>query len=208
MGLEIVGAGFGRTGTMSLKFALEKLGFGPCHHMADVIRNPEQGALWRELAAGAEPDFDRLFDGYRAQVDWPGAVYWRELAQYFPESRVILTVRDPDAWHQSVMNTIGRHLEAAQSPDAHAAAQIGYALINRPVFGGRVKERDHAVAVFEAHVRQVREVIPASRLLVMETGAGWEPLCDFLGVAVPDEPYPASNSTAEFLNRASAPPPL
>lgn len=201
MALEIIGAGFGRTGTMSLKGALEQLGFGPCHHMLEVISRDDQRAMWGEVGDGAAPDFDALFDGYRSQVDWPGAAYWRELARHYPDAKVILTLRDADSWHRSVMNTIGKYMMPPEDPDASGPAAIGYPIINKPIFDGRVLEPDHAKAVFEAHNREVRETIPADRLLVLEVGAGWEPLCDFLGVDVPEEPYPSRNSTLEFRTR-------
>ena len=119
MALEIIGPGFGRTGTHSLKIALEHLGFGPCHHMFEVRDHPEQLPAWEAVARGEPVDWDEVFRGYRAQVDWPGARVWRELARHWPEAKVILTVRDPDEWFDSVQATIAPFLAArGQHPDA------------------------------------------------------------------------------------------
>lgn len=207
MALEIIGAGFGRTGTNSLKLALEQLGFGPCHHMFEVRDNPAQLPAWEAAARGEAVDWDAMFQGYRAQVDWPGAAYWRQLARHYPEAKVILSVRDPDAWFDSVQATIGPFMttQRGRHDDAHmnAISEMCARFIAQDIFGNRMDDRDHAIAVFEAHAAEVRATIPADRLLVYETGSGWAPLCEFLGVPEPDEPYPSSNSTEEFRKRAT-----
>ncbi len=200
MPLEIIGAGFGRTGTRSLKDALEMLGFGPCHHMSEVHNNPAQSAIWDALADGATPDWETAFEGYRSQVDWPGAAFWRELAEAYPQARVVLTLRSAESWHRSVTETIARHMTDEVDPDT-GRTSMPYRLINRGIFDGRVHDPEHALRLFEAHNTEVRRKIPADRLLVLPTGSGWKPLCDFLGVPVPDAPYPNRNSTAEFLAR-------
>jgi hypothetical protein len=202
--MEVIGAGFGRTGTRSLKEALEMLGLGPCHHMAEVFGNEEQMSHWEALADGADPDWDATFAGYRSQCDWPGASFWRELADHYPQAKVILTVRDPESWHRSMLNTILRYMtaEAAHPTEReNRTTRMNYRLINQRVFDGKVEDRDHAIGVFEAHVRSVRDAVAPNRLLVLETGAGWEPLCAFLDLPVPSEPYPGRNSTQEFLAR-------
>jgi hypothetical protein len=106
MALEVIGAGFGRTGTMSMKSALEIIGFGPCHHMMEVTSNDAQRDIWRAIAAGETPDWEQAFAGYRSTVDWPGAYFWRELAARYPAAKIILTVRDPESWFESATNTI------------------------------------------------------------------------------------------------------
>ena len=142
MALEIIGPGFGRTGTNSLKIALEQLGFGPCHHMFEVRDNPEQLPAWEAAARGERVDWDQVFRGYRAQVDWPGARYWRELARHWPEAKVILTVRDPDEWFDSVQATIAtlprRARHASRSPHANAIAAMGQELVAMQVFEDRL----------------------------------------------------------------------
>ena len=184
MPLEIIGPGFGRTGTNSLKLALEHLGFGPCHHMFEVRDNPELLPDWEAAARGEEVDWDRVFAGYRSQVDWPGARYWRELARHFPDARVILSVRDPDAWFDSVQATIAPFIAARgthPSPHANAIAEMAYQAIVAQIFDDRMSDRDHATRVFRAHVAEVQSEIAAERLLTFDPRDGWQPLCDFLG---------------------------
>jgi hypothetical protein len=206
MTLEIIGAGFGRTGTNSLKLALEQLGFGPCHHMFEVRDHPEQLAFWEAVTRGERPGWDRVFAGYRSQVDWPGAAVWRELADHFPDAKVILSLRDPQAWFESVQATIGPFMTTLRgthtTPGMNDRAEMCHRLIAETIFGGRLNDRDHAIGVFEAHVAEVKATIPPDRLLVYETGSGWDPLCNGLGVPLPETPYPHSNTTAQFVERS------
>ena len=201
MALEVIGPGFGRTGTNSLKLALEQLGFGPCHHMFEVRDNPQRLADWQKAARGEAVDWDKTFHGYRAQVDWPGARYWRELVGHYPKAKVILTVRDPDEWFESVQKTILPFIAARgshSSPHMDAIAEMGHQAISVQVFHDRLHDRAHAIRVFKDHTAQVRAEIPKERLLVLDVAEGWEPLCRFLGVRVPAVPFPKTNSTREF----------
>ena len=201
MALDIIGPGFGRTGTNSLKLALETLGFGPCHHMFEVRDHPEQLPAWQAAARGERVDWDRMFQGYRSQADWPGARYWRELAAHYPEAKVILTVRDPDAWFDSVQATIVPFLAARgqhPSPHVNAIAEMGHEAIVTQVFADRLTDREHATRVFRDHVAEVQATIPPDRLLTFEVRQGWEPLCAFLGRDVPDQPFPKTNSSRQF----------
>ncbi|WP_108660000.1 sulfotransferase family protein [Acuticoccus kandeliae] len=210
MPLDIVGAGFGRTGTNSLKLALEALGFGPCHHMLEVRAHPEQQAHWCAIAAGAAPDWDAVFAGYRAEVDWPGARFWRELADHYPDAKVILTVRDPDAWFDSVQATIYPFMEDPsrhEDPMLRARAEMAHALIVRQIFDGRLDDRAHAIGVFQAHIAEVQRTIAADRLLTYDIRSGWEPLCDFLDVPVPPGPMPHENTRSAFKARGPGPVP-
>jgi hypothetical protein len=170
--------------------------------MFEVRDNPELLPQWQAAARGEPVDWNQVFHGYRSQVDWPGARYWRELARHFPEAKVILTVRDPDAWFDSVQATIapfiaarGRHL----SPHVNAIAEMAYRTIVAPIFEDRLSDRDHATRVFREHIAAVKAEIPAHRLLVLDLREGWQPLCDFLGVEVPDVPFPKTNSSKEFV---------
>jgi hypothetical protein len=202
MPLEIIGPGFGRTGTNSLKVALEHLGFGPCHHMFEVRDNPELLPGWEAAARGEQVDWDQVFRGYRAQVDWPGARYWRELARRYPEARVILTVRDPDDWFDSVQATIAPFIAARgrhPSPHVNAIAEMAYQTIVVPVFQDRLSDREHATRVFREHIAEVQAETPARRLLTFDLREGWRPLCGFLGVEVPDMPFPKTNSSKAFV---------
>ena len=220
MTLQVIGVGFGRTGTLSLKAALERLGFGPCEHMLNCFDHPERFGLWAEVAErkakGGPIDWAPLFAGYKATVDWPGAYFWRELVNAHPGAKVILTVRDPDRWYDSAAATIhrmrtlagdglaGRGLLAvvgAVNPAARDAVRVNEAVIWEGTFGGRFGERDHAIAVFDAHVAAVERSVAPERLLVFDVNEGWGPLCAFLGVPVPAEPFPHLNDGAEFERR-------
>lgn len=201
MGLEIIGPGFGRTGTNSLRLALEHLGFGPCHHMFEVRDSSRLLPDWQRAASGEPVDWDEVFAGYRSQVDWPGARYWRELTERFPTAKVVLSVRDPQAWFDSVQATIAPFIAARGShPDAHinAIAEMAYQTIVAPIFDDRLSDRAHATRVFEQHIADVQATIPADRLLTFDPREGWAPLCAFLGAAVPDEPFPKTNSSRQF----------
>ena len=194
--LNVIGAGFGRTGTHSMKQALEMLGLGPCHHMAEVLPNPEQLATWRAIAAGEAPDWDAVFVGYGSAIDWPSAFYWRELSAHFAEAKVLLTVRSPESWYKSFSSTILHGIGPDSSPES-----FGHRIIRDKVFGGIPEDREAAIAAFNRNTADVRAAIPASRLLVYEVGDGWEPLCRFLGVSIPQQPFPSSNSTEEFRSQ-------
>lgn len=200
MPLEIIGAGFGRTGTDSLRQALNMLGFGPCHHMYEVRDDPEKVDLWHDYFCGGAPlDLDRLFAGYRSQVDWPGAHLWRESAAHYPDAKVILSVRDPEGWYASYAKTIKAFREAEMPPDVphlHKLQDFVDAFL-----ADRFATKEKAIADYLDHVAEVKATIPADRLLVLELGAGWEPLCDFLGVAVPDTPYLHTNATEAFQEK-------
>jgi len=198
MALEVIGAGFGRTGTMSMKAALEILGFGPCHHMLEVTTSDAQREIWRAIAAGGTPDWERAFAGYRATVDWPGAYFWRELAEYYPQAKIILTVRDPESWFESATNTIFRSI--ANNPDRDS---VGVKLIQERLFGGRLHDKAHAIALYEKNIAEVRQAFDGDRLLVYTMGEGWPALCDFLQRPIPELPYPEANSTAEFRARVA-----
>jgi len=208
MPLSVLGAGFGRTGTMSLKHALERLGFGPCYHMLEVRHNPGHDRLWMDAVQGRAVDWDALFADYASACDWPQCHFWRPLAAHYPEAKVILTLRDPQAWYRSISNTIFPHLCADADPAQPRAVlhrAMTRALIQEQVFGGRWQDREHVLAVYRAHVETVRRELPPQRLLVYDVSQGWTPLCEFLGVDVPDEPYPRVNSTEEFKARAATP---
>ncbi|WP_306047554.1 sulfotransferase family protein [Nioella sp. MMSF_3534] len=193
MALQIIGAGFGRTGTESLKRALEILGFGPCHHMHEVMARPGLNQQWRAIAAGAEPDWATVFSGYQSTVDWPSTHYWDVLADHYPEAKIILSVRDADSWFNSMQNTILPVLR-----DSTDRESFGCVVIRDKVFSGRLDDRDHIIGVYEDHVAQVKARIPPERLLTYELGSGWEPLCTFLGCDVPSEPYPSGNRPEQF----------
>jgi Sulfotransferase domain len=201
--LEVVGAGVGRTGTHSLKIALEQLQDGPCHHMIEVLPSPEQQRLWTDAIDGRPVDWAALTEGFVTQVDWPGASFWLELSQANPDALVILSLRDPDQWYTSCANTIFGMQMLADQGDAWMQAVVR--MMNQR-FDDRFDDRDAMIAAFERHNDAVRAGVPAARLLEWAVADGWEPICARLGVAVPDEPFPLTNTTEEFRAMIGMPP--
>lgn len=193
MTLAVIGAGYGRTGTHSMKLALEMLGLGPCHHMASVMADPAQRDLWRAAGRGQLPDWDEAFAGFGSAVDWPSAHFWRETMAHFPKAKVLLTLRSAESWYHSFSETILHTLGPDNDP-----ASFGVTVIRNVIFGGRPNDRAHAIETFNRHNDLVRATAPADRLICHAVGDGWGPLCAGLGLAIPDAPYPNSNSGAEF----------
>ena len=203
MALQVVGAGFGRTGTLSLKMALETLGFAKCYHMAEVAENPGHVDLWRAAWRGEDP-WDALFAGYRAAVDWPAAAFWPRLLQRYPAAKVVLTLRDAERWYKSASDTIFSAMkEGLRSDDPKRRKRIVMAneIIVEGTFGGNLDDRANAIAVYEANVARVRREVPAQQLVEFDPADGWPPLCEALGVAVPEVPYPHINTSDEFRRR-------
>jgi hypothetical protein len=202
MALEVIGAGFGRTGTLSLKLALTQLGFGPCHHMDEVMQDPPQVAQWQAIAAGRTVEWEAVFPGFRSQVDWPGAHVWRELAAAYPRAKVLLSVRPEDAWWTSFSNTIGTLLQTYRQEDLppHVMAMMdaAFELIVNQTFRCPPTDREGVLAAYRRRNADVRATIAGERLLVLDVAEGWQPLCQFLAVPVPDAPFPRVNSTTEF----------
>lgn len=202
MGLRAIGAGCGRTGTASLKVALERLLGEPCYHMIEVFEHPDHSAIWRKAALGEATDWDALFAGYAAAVDWPTAAFWPELMQVYPGARVLLSLRDADDWWASASQTIFPSIES--HPHAPPEWKAMIADMFRTRWGAELNDREASIAAFNAHNARVLNTVPKERLLVWRTGEGWEPICRALGVPVPSEPFPRSNTREEFLARKKA----
>jgi len=194
--MKVIGAGFGRTGTMSLKVALEELGFGPCYHMTEAFDHPEHLPLW-ETAIGGEPvDWKQIFGSYQAAVDWPTAAFYKELMEVYPEAKVLLTIRDPEKWYESTKHTIYTMLDA---PDPSPMLRMATKLVWEQTFDGKFDDHRYAMEVFKRHNEEVKKHVPPERLLVYEVKDGWKPLCEFLGVEVPEEKsFPHLNDTEAF----------
>ncbi len=206
--MKVIGAGFGRTGTLSLKHALEKLGFDKCYHMMEVGNHPEHRALWTAAHQGEAVDWDALFEGYEATVDWPSCNLWEDQAAHYPDAKVLLSLRDSGKWYESIMNTIYKVTAdglAHEDEMRRKGAEWAQSIIWDPIFDGRMEDRDHVIGCFEAHNQRVIDTVPAERLLVYQPGDGWEPLCEFLDVPVPAEDYPRVNTTEEFRARMRPP---
>lgn len=197
----VVGAGFGRTGTMSMKAALERLGLGPCHHMTEAFGRPADFDAWADAVRGEPWDRARVLAGFRSTLDFPACVAWRELAEANPEATVLLTARSSERWWRSFDATIGPEMRGFTPEPGMEGVRRLFDAIDEVVFSGRSDDRATAVAAYEAHNAAVVEAVPADRLLVHEVGSGWEPLCAHFGLDVPDEPFPSTNTTAEFQAR-------
>jgi hypothetical protein len=203
--VKVIGAGMGRTSTLSLKTALELLGFAPCHHMMEMRNVPHTADGWRRAALGEDVDFAALLEGYQASCDWPSAAFWKPLSERFPDAKVILTERPEEKWWASISQTIFVSLTSPRlpnvTPERAAQREMAEEVILNHTFGGKVFDKEHVLSVYRAHNAAVKATIPPERLLVFDGAQGWEPLCAFLEVPVPAEPYPNTNSTSEFRER-------
>lgn len=198
--MQIIGAGFGRTGTLSLKQALEILGYS-CYHMEDMIRRPGDMKVWTAAAKGEAVHWPDVFDGYQATVDFPGSLFYRELLVSYPDAKVILTVRDREKWYDSMYRTAYTMMELntpswvrTYVPPYKRFADLIDLLIWKGLFDGRFAEREHAIAIYEQHIEEVKRNVPADKLLVYNVKEGWEPLCTFLGVPIP------ANTSFPYVN--------
>jgi hypothetical protein len=203
MPLRVIGAGLGRTGTMSLKLALERLLGGRCYHMVEVFQNPPHFGVWTNAFRGAVPDWDALFEGYVAEVDWPAAAFWSELAAKYPEAIILLSTRDSAGWWKSASATIFDRVRANPPP---AMKEMREAMLGR--FTPDITDREQAIAAYERHNANVRATAPRERLVEWRPGDGWAPLCTALKLPVPAEPFPHVNTTDEFRARVAAGPPI
>lgn len=200
MALEFIGAGFGRTGTYSLKAALEHLGFGPCHHMSKVIDDPRQVEAWSEVDAG-RPDYDAIFAGFRSAVDFPVSAYWQDVLGAMPDAKVILSHRDAEDWYGSFSQTILPLILEKEAWPKNAVpwfAMIEKVIIGKAL-GGRT-DREGILKAYRANEAAARDLEAQGKALVFSARDGWEPLCRFLGVAVPDAPFPKTNARADFFS--------
>lgn len=209
MTIKVIGAGYGRNGTLSLKQALEKLGFDKCYHMMELDQSKDEDLAWLKLNRGEPVDFEKLFEGYQASVDWPSCNFWREQMAAYPDAKVILSERDPEAWYASIMKTIypmsvSMREHAGEDPLWQRRSEMVFELIWDGLFDGRLDDKDHVIGVYLAHNQQVKDEVPADRLLVFDSKFGWEPLCEFLDVPVPDEPYPKTNTSEDFAKMMAA----
>lgn len=201
MTLEVIAAGLGRNATFSMKFALEALGFGPCHHMAEVFADGRrQVPLWTEASRG-NPDWDAIFEGFRSTSDYPSASFWRELAEYYPDAKIVLTTRDADSWFESVSETIFAPRMMASLVGSPLEDMLQGCIFS--AFGGHdITDRAFMTDWYVKRNQQVVDTLPVERLLQFHPKMGWEPLCDFLGVPVPDLPFPRVNSRDELGSAA------
>jgi hypothetical protein len=209
--IDVIGAGFGRTGTASLQTALNQLGFGPCYHASEVFAVPEDLTSWIAAARGQRDAWRVPLRGYRSTTDWPAVAFWRELVEAYPDARVILTTRDADEWFESLGQTILRTMRTGWIPGnvagmyggqrraaelAEVSARLSREVMIPLSFAGMIDDRDHAIACYAQHNDEVRREVSAERLLEFRVDQGWEPLCAFLGVPIPQRPFPRINDRA------------
>ncbi len=215
MSLKVIGTGLGRTGTYSLKLALEILGYGKCYHMIELYQNPEGVIYFNDAEKGKAVNWNELFDGYNSAVDYPVARYYKQITKFYPEAKVIHTLRDPDSWFESAAATIFRASNpfslkilklAVHLPfSSNARKRIPVLLYNKKLakleFGNNLKNKEKVLKRYNDHYKEVLRVVPKDKLLLFEASSGWDPLCRFLNVPVPEVPYPRSNSREEFYKR-------
>ena len=204
MSMNVIGAGVGRTGTYSLKLAINQLGLGPCHHMEEVILDmPRHVPMWVAATSG-QADWPAIYDGYDSAVDWPTACFFRELSAAYPSARFVLTQRSAESWADSFSHTIYKLLEGIdEAPEEMRDwLRMGRDVIAKTGFPPGL-DRDGLIDAFNAHNAAVKAAIPAERLLVFEVKQGWEPLCAFLDMPVPEGPFPRTNDREEFWDLVS-----
>jgi hypothetical protein len=204
MTLQVVGAGVGRTGTNSLKIALEQLLGQPCHHMHEIFDHPAEVPAWMDAIAGCPVDWSSMLVGYAALVDWPGASFWPELTAANPDALVLLSVRDPESWYMSASNTIFGVFDHAP-PEMQPWFESMRRLLGQR-FSDQLDDPTAMMTAFERHNDAVRRAIPAERLLEWTPGDGWEPICARLGFDVPDAEFPKTNDTNQWRANLGLPP--
>jgi len=210
--IKIIGAGFGRTGTLSLKVALETLGYSKCYHMQDIPANPEHISYWKTAARGEPVDWPSLFTGYQAILDFPGCCFYRQLLDQYPQGKVILTTRDPEKWYASALKTIYKPTPSlaliltivSKIPFSRRVRRLPRVMLAmdrivfKGFFDGRFADKQHALEVYKRHYDEVIKAVPPSQLLVYSVEEGWGPLCSFLEVPVPEKPFPHANTGGDF----------
>ncbi len=213
--MKVIGAGLPRTATLTQKISLEMLGFGPCYHMVNVLSDLSRAPQWAAAFDGS-PDWETIFDGCQASVDWPGSFFWPELVESYPDAKVLLSVRSGESWANSMKNTIWgvfcddvlmRHLSDARAsidPGWQDFTKLMKAMFQKSgLIGDLTGQFDASIlgAAMERHNQEVRDTVPAGRLLEWKPADGWEPLCEFLEVPVPRAPIPRVNDSAMFTSR-------
>ena len=212
MPLKVIGAGFVRTGTMTLKHALEEMGHGPCYHMIELTNEPQRAKLWLQAAKGKDLNWEAVFEGYASTADFPGCLFYQDLLKAYPQAKVILTVRDAESWYHSARQTIFKSYPSFKQALYIAShypfkkrvrqlMQVGW-LIQKTIFKNTFRwqafNKEKAIAAYHQHNAEVQKVVPPAQLLVYRVKDGWEPLCAFLGVPVPNTPFPNTNKVAHF----------
>ena len=202
MKIEVLGAGFGRTGTNSLKIALENIGYGPCYHMYEVANKPDHVDLWNDGIEGRELKVDKIFRNYRSAVDWPSVAFLPSILSKYRDAKVILTMRDSAEWYESASATIFEAmLSSDRIPSAEARKRVSMSrrLVLEQVFNNNYSDKEYCVKIYNEHIENVKNLVPSDQLLMYKINDGWAPLCEFLNVPIPNEPFPVVNDRQSFL---------
>lgn len=214
--MKVIGAGFGRTGTTSVKAALQELGFGATYDLTEAFKNPDHVSIWEAARRGKDVDWKRFIADYDVAVDWPACSFYKELMEAFPHAPVILTVRDPEPWYESIRSTIYQIRKATTgplpvravfkfaglfAPGVTGTARLADRLVWEDTFNGHFEDRIYAMEVYEYHNNLVRRHVPPNRLLVFDVREGWAPLCNFFGLEAPNKPFPHLNEAREMQRR-------
>jgi len=197
MPLRVIGAGIGRTGTNSLKVALEMLLGGPCYHMFELLNRLDDVPVWQDAVDGKPVDWEALMANWVAGVDWPISAFWQELSVAFPDAKILLSLRDSESWWESASATINNDVPQQANDAWHT--MVRKTLATR--FTPNLEDKDACIAAFEAHNARVLQTAPPGRLIVWQTSDGWGPICEALNLPIPDAPFPLTNTTADFLKR-------
>ena len=199
--LKLIGAAFPRTGTMSVKKALESLGFGKCYHMHEVFLNPDHIPIWDATCNDTMPDWRKLMAGYTATLDTPTCHYWKELTLCFPEAKVLLLRRDPESWYESMYSTTYQAIMGPKGKIDPALKMIRRLFLEKYMMG-RFEDKNFAISTYRQYCDNVIAEVPGDQLLVYEVAQGWTPLCNFLGYHIPRDPFPKKNTRNEFRVRS------
>lgn len=213
MTIKIIGAGLPRTGTNTLRESLELLGFCKTYHMKQLLVNPENLHYWTTLKSTGTTNWEELYNGYQATVDFPCYPWYKEHMKQYPDAKVILTTRPFEKWYQSFYSTIWHTQnppeeqkpemmkKVASDPRLQSVMKVmGFAkqAMNEDHFQGRFLDKEFMENLFNEHHEEVKNYVPANKLLVFNVSEGWEPLCEFLDVKVPTEPLPHTNKREDF----------
>lgn len=219
MAIKVIGVGGPRTGTATLKEALEIIGFGKCYHMEWLFNHQEDLKYWHELFDTGTTNFDRLFDGFQSTVDFPGYLNYQALFKQYPTAKFVLNDRDPEAWYESAKHTV--HSVTPQtftqklkmlrkmifSRRFRRLAQ-SFRLVEKYLwkgkYNGEFQNKEKTIARYKAFQEEVINTIPAEQLLVYKVSDGWEPLCEFLEVPIPEEVFPHKNKRKNFQEKFKA----
>jgi hypothetical protein len=198
--MKLIGAGFGRTGTLSLKKALEILGFGPCYHMQVTFFNPWHLPFWYKASIGKNVNWKKFFKRYKSTVDWPASAFYKELMNEYPDAKVILHVREPETWYESAFKTIYTMSRSFPFWFPKQLIKMQENVIWQGIFEGRFQDRELAISKFRKHVENVKKCVPEDRLLIFDVKEGWAPLCKFLDVPVPENiSFPHRNEAKKYI---------